>query len=316
MANIIRGKNQSPSTDAQAADLNVNTGSKAAILALKSTGTSTTTPEAKTAAKADKASRKQQNKEKAHAHEKSAVEQREEQSLKLKAAGTITGAAARSNKQLTGNAKSAVTGEVEDAWDDSTTVNPGDDLDTALEKVLMRAEAEAQIESQIDAPDVIIDLNEVEGLNSASQPIRDHGNFAALNNSPELLIMMGGLSETFDNLLQQNGIEMQNPAEMTDQQLQEIFALLNTKKKKVLSEDEEEAELILSGAVGILAIPKILEKLEELGLNPDEAKSFHGALKTLLDKVQQDDSPYNYLYKMIKEEAELSIIPEETETVA
>ena len=127
---------------------------------------------------------------------------------------------------------------------------------------------------------------------------------------------MAGLSETFDTLLQKNGIDMQSPAELTDAQLQEIFALLNLKKKKTLSEDEEEAELILAGAVGILAIPKIQEKLEELGLNPEEAKSFQGVLKSLLDKVQQDDSPYNYLYKMIKEETEYSIIPEETDTAS
>jgi hypothetical protein len=319
MANIIRGKNQDTKTETGIADLGkTDFGSKTAIAAFQKTDVKQ--EQAKADNKVQTAVRKSSPEErasrKAARRGNQTVEEREKASLRLQAAGrSITGAVARSNRQLTQN-RNQTSADVQDAWEDPTEVSNKDDVETALQKRLQRAQEEdSKIESQIDGGEPEVSLDQVDSLNGASQPIRDYGNYAALNSNPELLIVMGGLSETFDMLLQKNGIDMQNPAGMTDAQLQDIFTMLNVKKKKTLSEDEEEAELILAGAVGILAIPKIQEKLEELGLNPDEAKSFQGVLKTLLDKVQQDDSPYNHLYKMIKEETEYSIVPDESDTV-
>lgn len=306
MANIIRGKNQDTKTDTNVADLGqTGFGSKAAIAALQTQQIKRSTPEQRAARKADRRANQ-------------TVEQREKASLRLQAAGrTVTGAVARTNRQATQAPRNQASSKVDDAWEDPTEVSQKDDIETALQKRLQRAqEEESRIESQIDGGDPVVELDKADGLNAASQPIRDYGNYGALNDNPELLVVMGGLSETFDSLLQQNGIDLQNPAGLSDAQLQEIFSTFNIKKKKALSEEEEEAELILAGAVGILAIPRIQEKLEELGLEPEQAKSFQGLLKNLLDKVQQDDSPYNYLYKMIKEETEYSIVPEESDTVS
>ena len=64
-----------------------------------------------------------------------------------------------------------------------------------------------------------------------------------------------------------------------------------------------------------MAIPQIKEKLEAMGLKPDEAKSFEGVLKKLVENVSQDDHPLNSLYQLIQEETEYSIVPEEGDTV-
>lgn len=259
----------------------------------------------------------EKNAKPAKSHEKSLVEQREEQTRKeILAHGGKASGAVLNNRQLTkgGKPQNQVT-EVEDAWEDANEVNARDDLQTALEK---RAAAAEQIESQIESPlgteDIIVDLSEADGLNSASQPIRDFGNYGSLD-SPELLILMNGISESFDALLQRNGVELPDASQLTSAQLQEVFDLLNIKKKKNLStEEEEEAELILGGAVAILAIPQIKEKLESMGLQPEEAKSFEGILKQLVENVSQDDHPLNSLYQLIKEETEYSIVPEDGES--
>jgi hypothetical protein len=62
-------------------------------------------------------------------------------------------------------------------------------------------------------------------------------------------------------------------------------------------------------------VPKIQEKLEELGLEAAEAISLQGVLEKLIEEVKQDDHPYHHLYTLIKEETEYSIVPEDPESL-
>jgi hypothetical protein len=325
MVNVIKGKgpNQNqeikPAVDIESAGF----GAKAAIAALSETKTakSQAQPEAKdtkpskTESKQSKAARKA-----AKAQEKSVSDKREEDSRKLIGAnrGSITGSQVKSNKQLTQRpASAATTTEVEDAWEDPNEVSRGDDEVTALEKRVARAlEEESQIESQIETEVPLADLSEADGLNNASQPIRDYGNYGSLINSPDLLILMNGISESFDQLLNAAGIQMPEAADLNGAQLAEVFARLNLKKKKSLTDEEKEAELILAGAVAILAIPKIKEKLQDMGLKAKDAESVQGILEKLIEEVKQDDHPYHHLYTLIKEETEYSIVPEDPASTA
>ncbi len=129
--------------------------------------------------------------------------------------------------------------------------------------------------------------------------------------SPELYIVLGGLSESLDTLLASRGIQVQDPTTISDPNLQAIFESLKQNRSKLLNEEEKEAELILAGAVGILAIPQILEKLEEMGLDIEEAKSVQGELAQLIQEVKSKDSSYHNMYLLIKEETELSKVENE-----
>lgn len=287
MANIIRNP-QTGQTTVQDSKLDaVDFGAKAVKAAVS----------AAKAAKAD--------------HGDSVVEMREDETRQILglSGGSITGAAVKSNKQLSQQNSS----EALDAWTDPNRVDDRDDLDTALEKRLQRAEAEAETTSD---ETTVVDLNDVDSLNEVSQQIRHFSNYHVLEMSPELYIVLGGLSETFDNLLAQQGIQLQDPTTLSDPNLQFIFDTLQKKRSKLLSEEEKEAELILAGAVGILAIPQILEKLEELGLNPEDAISLKGALAQLIEEVKSEESTYHNMYLLIKEETELSKVENEAEASA
>ncbi len=239
--------------------------------------------------------------------QKSVVELREDETREIigLSGGSATGGALKSNKQLSQQASA----EALDAWTDPTRVDERDDLETAMAKRLQRAESES---TEIEGDEaVIVNLNDVEGLNYVSRNIRHFINYHVLEMSPELYIVMGGLSETFDNLLAAQGVALQDPATLSDPNLQLIFDTLQKKRSKLLSEEEKEAELILAGAVGILAIPQILEKLEEMGLDIEDAKSIQGALAQLLQEVKSEDSSYHNMYLLIKEETELSKVENE-----
>lgn len=297
MANIIKTKQDPNQTQANADIAKVDFGAKAAIAA------ATTAKQSKQQKKQDK--KQQQQKP----QDKTLVEQREDETRQIigLSGGSITGAQQKSNKQM----QQAATAEAVDAWTDPTKVRDEDDLDAALEKRMQRAETD--LESQISTTDdpVIVTLEEVDGLNAVGSTVRDYGNFGVIEMSPELYLVLGGYSESFDNLLASKGMEVLDPSTLSADEVQNIFNLLQTKKRKALNEEEKEAELILAGAVSILAIPKILEKLDELGLDPEQALSLKGTLSQLLEEVEQEDSEYHSMYLLIKEETEYSKLPED-----
>lgn len=249
-------------------------------------------------------------------HQPNLVELREEETRQIigLSGGSVTGAQLKSNKQLT--AKTAtLDGEVDDAWTDPNKVKEEDDILTALKKLSNRGGQEQATEGLDEKP--LLDLHEIDGLNNITQVVREFGNFGYLAKNPELVILMtGGLSESVDNLLNSKGVDVQDPVQLTSAELQFIFGLMQSKKKKILTEEEKEAELILAGAVTILAIPEILKKLEELGIDPRKVRSLSGELAKLVAEASKEDSTYHNLYLLIKEEAELSILPPEEEVEA
>lgn len=242
-----------------------------------------------------------------HHHEKSMVELREDETRQIigLSGGSITGAQVKNNKQMANQVRT----DVVDAWDDPTRVDEREGLDSALNKRLQRAKEGQDAQGiGIEGDDVGYDLTAIDTLNEVTQHLRNFGNYNVLNQSPELYIVLGGLSESFDDYLASKGVVVQDPTGLSNRELAEIFAMLTT-KKKTLSEDEKEAELILSGAVAILALKQILEKLEELGLDPEDAISLKGKLAELINEVQADDNELNGMYRLIKEETELSKVP-------
>lgn len=250
-----------------------------------------------------------------HHHDKSMVELREEETRQIigLSGGSITGAQVKTNKQLANQVRT----DIVDAWDDPTRVDEREDLDSALEKRLQRAKdgADATLVS-VEGDELVYDLNAIDTLNEVTQHIRHFSNYKVLETSPELYIVLGGLSESFDDYLASKGVVVQDPTGLSGQELAEIFALLQNKKKG-LSEDEKEAELILSGAVALLALKQILEKMEELGLDPEDAMSLKGKLAELINEAQDENSELHGMYRLIKEETELSIVaPDEMDAAA
>ena len=328
MVDVIKGKGPSVEQKQQVDIGSAEFGAKVAIAALSETKTQKSNPaqapatndkvEAKTAP-TGKSIESRQGRSQSKSSNRSKSTEKKTEKLNATTKGNATGLDAKSNKQLTQRPVANPTkapAKTETAWDDPNEITTRDDEVTALEKRVARAqEVESQIESTLDVEIPLADLTEADGLNGVSQPMRDYGNYGALETNPDLLILMNGISDSFDNLISAAGIQMPEAADLTGAQLAEVFAKLNLKKKKTLSEEEKEAELILAGAVAILAVPKIQEKLEELGLEAAEAISLQGVLEKLIEEVKQDDHPYHHLYTLIKEETEYSIVPEDPESI-
>ena len=190
-------------------------------------------------------------------------------------------------------------------------VSEEDSLDEALKKRAQRAQEQSQ---EVGDEDLGVDLNEVDGLNDVSQAIRDYGNYSVVQGSPELFLVMGGLSESLDML-----VASALPANQAETNLQDasnvifLFQELNKKKSQAVGELEREAELMLGGAVAILAIPEIVEKLIQQGIDPEIAKSLEGPLAKIVNEASQKSSDLHSMYVMLKEETELSKRDEDEE---
>ena len=234
----------------------------------------------------------------------------------MAAGGSATGV--RNNKQpVIRNGRDVNADGMVDAYEEMgyQTADAKDDVATALQKKI------ANLEAALPTPSVLTeDLGAAwEGLggnNSVGSAFRDKGSLDVLMGSRGLLSVMTGMSEALDQYLQRTVPENRFDPVTGQPDMFFLFEMMRKKHKETLTEFEREAELMLGGSVAILAIPQIIEKLIEMGVNPMLARSLEGPLNKLIKECKKKDDELHSLYMMIKEEAELSVRPEEEEQQA
>lgn len=217
---------------------------------------------------------------------------------------SATGFATKSNKVLTQRPKAPNGADVEDAWEDPYEVEKSDGVQDALAKLAQRAE-EALLAERVSEEDLQVDLSEENGLNDVSQNIREFGNYGPFQGRPELYLVLGGLSETLDSLVIGSDPANRNDL-VTDQNVIDLFMMLSKRRREAMTELEREAELMLGGAVAILAIPQIIEKLKALGVDAKVAESLKGPLAQIISEAKERTSDLNSMYLMLAEECEMS----------